>query len=241
VTNRLGMIVMVILAGALVACGNKSEATSATGLTVRQAEPAKTETATPPPTPTPVAAITPSPVGFSNPGVNAGNFPAPPKNPVAEPGNVRGLARVVAPKLGVDNYIELVGVVNNEMQAPDDGVYAVGWFPDYGLPGAGGNIVMTAHETWNHVQGPFYGLHKAGLGDDIEVKMADGKTIAYKVISNKRYKVDGIPMADIIWPKIRPQNEEWITLLTCGGEIVYGSNGFGEYLSRDVVVARRVK
>ena len=104
-----------------------------------------------------------------------------------------------------------------------------------------GNAVITAHETWNHMQGPFYGLHKAALADEIEVKMADGKSVLYKVISNKRYQVAGIPMGDIIWPSIRPRNEEWLTLITCGGRIVYGGNGFGEYLDRDVVVARRVQ
>ena len=233
------MIVAVVLAGGLVACSSGS-ASSPLGLTVKTAEPGKTETATPPPTPTPVAAITPSPIGFSNPGVNAGEFPAPPPNPVAEPKEVLGLSRVVSRALAIDHYIERVGIVNNEMEAPEDGVYAIGWFPEYGKPGHGGNIVITAHETWNHMRGPFYGLNKAKLGDEIEVRQADGKTLVYKVISNKRYAVNNIPMGDIIWPGIRPSNEEWLTLLTCGGRIEYNSAGFGEYLDRDVVVARRV-
>ncbi|MGE3856998.1 MAG: hypothetical protein AB7G21_08595, partial [Dehalococcoidia bacterium] len=84
-TKRLGIVMTTILAGALVACSSGGAAPASTGLTVKPAEPTKTETATPPPTPTPVAAITPSPIGFSNPGVNAGQFPAPPPNPVAEP------------------------------------------------------------------------------------------------------------------------------------------------------------
>lgn len=240
-TKRIGMVVVVILAAALVACSSsKAASTPTSGLTVRTVE-ANTKTEPPSPTATPVAAVTPSPVGFANPGVNAASFPAPPANPKPEPGSTRGISRLNAPKLGVNHYIEIVGIVNNEMQAPDDGVYAVGWFPEYGLPGAGGNVVMTAHETWNHQQGPFYGLHNATLGDDVEVKMSDGRTLVYKVISNKRYTVDNIPMGDVIWPNIRPKGEEWLTMLTCGGRIVYGANGFGEYLDRDVVVARRVK
>jgi sortase (surface protein transpeptidase) len=238
--KQISLLSLVVLAIALVACsGGNAAATPTPGLTVKTAEPKPTET--PPPTPTPVAAITPSAVGFSNPGTNGGEFPAPPANPKAEPKDTRGMARVIAPKLGINNYLEIVGVVNNEMQAPDDGTYAIGWFPEFGLPGAGGNPVITAHETWNHMQGPFYGLHKAALGDDVQVKMSDGRTLEYKVISNKRYQVDGMPMGDIIWPKIRPNNEEWLTLITCGGRIVYSGSGFGEYLDRDVVVARRVK
>ena len=241
--KRSGPFASVAMGVVLLACSGGNAASTPTtppsGLIVRTAEP--TATATPSRSPTPPATVTPSPVGFANPGANAGGFPAPPPNPNAEPASTRGISRVVATRLGVNHYIEVVVIVDNEMQAPNDGVYAIGWYSEYGLPGAGGNAMITAHETWNHLQGPFYGLNKAGLGDEIEVKMADGRTLVYRVISNRRYKVDTIPMADIIWPKIRPANEEWLTMLTCGGRIVYGADGFGEYLDRDVVVARRVK
>jgi hypothetical protein len=241
VTKRFGGIVLTILAGMLIACSGGESASTAQGVTVKAVEPTPSPTATASPSPTPPAAVTPSPVGFSNPGTNSGiTFPPPPPNPKAEPKDVLGLSRVVAPKLGVDHYIQQVGISNNEMEAPEDGVYAIGWYPQFGKPGHGGNIMITAHETWNHLQGPFYGLHKAKLGDVIEMHMADGTKLVYHVISNKRYKVDSIPMGEIIWPTIRPQNEEWLTLFTCGGEIVYGANGFGDYLDRDVVVARRM-
>ncbi len=232
------MVGAAILAGLLVACSTSNAApVTSSGMTIKAVE-AKAET--PVPTPTPVAAVTPSAVGFSPGTPSSGTFPAPPPNPIAEPASTRGIARVIAPALGVDNYLQVTNVVNNEMQTPEDSSYAVGWYPEYGLPGAGGNVVMSAHETWNHMQGPFYGLHKAALGDVIQVKMADGRTLQYKVISNRRYAVDSIPTGDIIWPKIRPTGEEWLTMLTCGGRLVYNGNGFGEYLDRDVVVARRV-
>ena len=238
----MAILAMTVVAVALLACsGGGAASTSTPAITVRTAESAATASATASASPTPPATVTPSPVGFANPGENAGAFPPPPPNPNAEPASTRGIARVVASKLGVDHYIEVVGIVNNEMQAPDDGMYAIGWYAEYGLPGAGGNVMITAHETWNHMQGPFYGLNRAALGDEIEVKMAGGRSLVYRVISNRRYPVVTIPMADIIWPKIRPANEEWLTMLTCGGRIVYGADGFGEYLDRDVIVARRVK
>jgi hypothetical protein len=46
-------------------------------------------------------------------------------------------------------------------------------------------------------------------------------------------------MNEIVWPVNK--DGEWITLITCGGRIVYDQvTGFGEYLDRDVVVARRL-
>ena len=43
-----------------------------------------------------------------------------------------------------------------------------------------------------------------------------------------------------MWPSDRPEAQEWLTLYTCGGEIIYGDRGFGDYLARDVLVAKWV-
>ena len=166
-------------------------------------------------------------------------FPPPPPRAAPVVDNA-GVARIRAPGLGLDHYIEVDGIINGEMESPRDGSYAVGFYTDFDRPGAPGNAVFSAHETWNHLQGPFYQMAFAKAGDEVTVVMADGRQFRYRVISNTRYEVDSMPMAEILWPSQRPAHEEWITLLTCGGRIVYGGSGFGEYLDRDVVVAKRV-
>jgi len=172
--------------------------------------------------------------------VDTSNFPPPPARAAAPRANSAGIARVVAPGLLIDHYVEVVGIVNNEMQTPRDASYAIGWYDEYSRPGGGGNVVVSAHETWNRMRGPFFGLHRAAAGDEIAIEMADGRRYRYVVFSNVRYPIDDIPMYEIIWPSKRPPGEEWLTLLTCGGRIVYNARGFGEYLDRDVVIARRV-
>ncbi|MGE0226948.1 MAG: class F sortase [Dehalococcoidia bacterium] len=182
-----------------------------------------TSTATPTPTRTPTPTPTPSPTPE----------PTPPPYDGA-------IVRLSAPRLGIDHYIEQVYVVNNEMQEPSDGVYAVGWYPEYSKPGFGENAVFSAHETWNRSRGPFYSLHLAVPGDEIIVTMDNGIEYRYEVMTNIRYDVNSIPMGEVIWPSTRPEGEEWITLITCGGRIVYNETGYGDYLDRDVVQARRV-
>lgn len=199
--------------------------------------PAPTETPSPSPTPSPnVVAATPA----SAAATGNGYFPPPPPRESAPPPNGVGIARVVAPDLGLDHYVEVDGIINNEMESPRDGSYAVGFYVDYDRPGTGGNSIFSAHETWNHFQGPFYQLKQAKAGDEVSVVMADGTQFHYRVVSNTRYEVSTIPMAEILWPSNRPAGEEWLTLLTCGGRIVYDSSGFGDYLDRDVVVAKRI-
>ncbi len=144
------------------------------------------------------------------------------------------------PRLGINHYIEPVSVINNEMQAPNDGVFAIGWYPDYSKPGFGQNSVFSAHETWNRSRGPFYTLSQARPGDEITVTMDNGLEYRYEVMTNVRYDAYSIPMGEVIWPSKRPQNEEWITLITCGGRIVYNETGYGDYLDRDVVQARMI-
>lgn len=164
---------------------------------------------------------------------------AAPGAPLAPPPGLR-VARVVMPRLGVDHYVERIGVVANQMQSPSDGVNAIGWYPEYATPGYGGNAVFAAHETWDRVHAPFYSLHVARDGDEVAVMLSDGSRLRYLVISNTRYDATRIPMGEIIWPSSMPSDEERVTFITCGGRFVPTGDGLGEYLDRDVVVARRV-
>ncbi len=181
--------------------------------------------------------------GARRPEANAasvGFAPPPPKITASLPNSGR-ILRIVSPTLGLDHYIDVLRIVNNQMEAPDnDGSYAVGWYPDFSPPGVGGNAVFSAHETWAHMQGPFYFMHAAQAGDEIYLDMATGERFTYQVISTARYTVETIPMGEVLWPSNRPQAEQWITLITCGGRIEYHADGFGDYLDRDVVVLRRV-
>ncbi|MGE3855801.1 MAG: class F sortase [Dehalococcoidia bacterium] len=166
-------------------------------------------------------------------------FPAPPPKAITAPPNAGGLARIVSAKFHLDHYIDVLGIVDGQMEAPDhDGSYAVGWYSTLGTPGGPGNAVLSAHETWNKMQGPFYFMHEAQPGDTLALVMADGRRLTYEVLRSGRYTVDSIPMAELICPPNRPAHEQWLTLITCGGQIVY-HGAFGDYVDRDVVILRR--
>ena len=225
-----------------------STATSTSAAEVRSAAASGTATRTTESTPAPSAtrAAVPTPVGSQSvrrPAANSASagFAPPPFKATASPPNAAGITRIVSTKFGLDHYVDVLGVVNNEMEAPDhDGSYAVGWYSTFARPGEPGNAMFSAHETWNHYQGPFYWMYTAEIGDRLSLDMANGQRYTYQVISTARYTVDTIPMGDILYPANRPQSEEWITLITCGGSIVYGANGFGDYNDRDIVVMKRV-
>ena len=180
------------------------------------------------------AIVTPSQGGQAHAG-----FPPPPPKTTPNPPTASGVARMRAPRLGVDHHIEDVGIVDGAMETPADSQYGIGWYRPWDKPGVAGNAVFSAHETWNHMQGPFYGMHEARPGDEITLDLAGGGRIRYRVLTNVRYAVDTMPMPQVLWPTARPPGGQWITLITCGGRLVYDESGFGEYLDRDVVVAQR--
>jgi hypothetical protein len=178
-------------------------------------------TPTPPPTdvPTGVPTATPTPLPFDG-----------------------ALARMVAPSVGIDHAIENIGITNNQLDTPKDAVGKVGWYDIYAKPGFGKNAVFAAHVNYNFKNGPFARLKDVKQGDKITIQMADGgPAYVYEVFFLKRYDVSNIPMGELIDAPTKPPGEEWITLITCGGRFqATQANGLGDYLDRDVVIARMV-
>ena len=160
-------------------------------------------------------------------------------SPTATPTPFNGrVARLKIPKLKVDAPIEELGVnSSNEMETPKAENTNVGWYTPWDKPGFGGNALFSAHVYYRSIPAQFQKLASSVAGDEISVVMENGAEYTYKVVSNKRYNRDTIPMGDIIWPANRPKEAEWITMITCGGQL--DSTG-QEYVDRDVIVAERV-
>ncbi len=151
------------------------------------------------------------------------------------------LARMIAPSVGIDHAIEDIGITNNQLDTPKDGLNKIGWYYIYDKPGFGKNAVFAAHVNYNFKSGPFVNLAKVKPGDKVTIQMQDGPAYTYEIIFYKRYDVAAIPMGELISAPEKPANEEWITLVTCGGRFQQTQdNGLGEYLDRDVVIASRL-
>ena len=206
-----------------------------------QATPAPTP---PPPTPAPATA-TPT---------------APP--PTAEPEPAVDLepyeGKVVSmrlPSLDVEAPIEPIGIIRelNELDVPE--WHNIGWYEiedmhGFGKPGYGETSLFSAHKDyWPNKRGPFYSLTELKNGDKVIVVMGDGREYVYEVFFQERYGEGEFPMGALRRPHEaedpvfqRPDGEEWIALYTCGGDFVASRpGGPGEYLHRDLVLARLVQ
>lgn len=207
------IIAVTMLATALACSGGEKKAPAAVATDDATAVATTTPTETPTATPTSTPTATPTPFNGA-------------------------VSRMQIGRFNVNAPIEELAInARNELDTPKGTNTNVGWYYIYDRPGWDGNAVFSAHVYYHNIPAPFQRLAQAVVDDEISVVMEDGSTYKYKVISNKRYHRDTIPMGDIIWPQERPKEKQWITLITCGGEL--DSTG-QEYISRDVIVAERV-
>lgn len=163
---------------------------------------------------------------------------------VAEPTPYDGaIGRMIIPQFKVNAAVESIGQTDNQLDVPKD-EHNVGWYSQFGKsakPGHGGNAVFTAHvDWWPSTLGPFHDISKMKTGDPVDVVMDNGLEYKYEVFFNESFTKDNIPTGKLIYADDKPADEEWITLITCGGRFKSEvKGGPGEYLDRIVVIAKR--
>jgi LPXTG-site transpeptidase (sortase) family protein len=146
--------------------------------------------------------------------------------------------RLVIPKIGVDapfsyKVVGTDGQMPNPNGPEDAAYYDFSQWPGLGgLPGKGGNIVVAGHVDYiNYGPAVFWRLHELEPGDTVDIQMADGSTVTYKIEFNKQIEV-----GDADWSGIVDATaDESITLITCGGEFEAG-----HYNNRQIVWGRKV-
>ncbi len=152
---------------------------------------------------------------------------------------MRGAADANGKPFDVTGKIIALGVdpATNVMQSPnnkDD----IGYYDFSSHPGAPceepdqcANTVLSGHVDWYTGQtGVFWNLRYLKDGDEVDIKLQDGRTYAYKVVANTVYSDADAPVQQIIGPT--PQSS--VTLITCDGVF---DKSLQEYNSRRVVRA----
>lgn len=189
------------------------------------------------------------PLATATPTAVSTQLPSPTPTPRPYDGEI---TRMIIPRFGVDAVVENIGIsetsAGRQLDTPADPLN-VGWYGEDAIsekPGFGGNAVFAAHvDYYPNIKGPFYQLDDLAQDDEIIVVMDDGRQYHYALVAKKRYHKDEIPMGELIdgtAPElVQPAGVEWITLVTCGGDLVrYCPGCAGYYLHRDVVIAKLV-
>lgn len=116
------------------------------------------------------------------------------------------------PDLSLEASIISVGVdEDNQFAVP--AADTVGWYQYSSTPGSAGSSVLAAHVDYGGREGAFFNLAKLELGEPLEVEMADGSVLRYRVVDNQSYDKTELPASELF----RKDGDPVLTLITCGG------------------------
>jgi LPXTG-site transpeptidase (sortase) family protein len=142
--------------------------------------------------------------------------------------------RLVIPAIGVDAPVTVKGLRPDAVMDIPNGPEDVVWYNFTARPGMGGNAVFSGHLDYhNYGAAVFWRLKELREGDIVEVHLADGSVLQYRVSLRLSYDARMAPVPEILGPT----SKEVVTLITCGGTFDSGSR---TYSNRLVVRAERI-
>ena len=135
--------------------------------------------------------------------------------------------RLLIPSLGIDAFVQYVGVnTKGNMGAPDN-YTDVGWYRFGTSPGQIGSAVIDGHvDDGLSLPGVFKNLNEIKKGDDIYVVAKDGSEIDFVVTDIQLYPYNAAPTN----PIFNRQDKARLNLITCKGTWVAGEKTFSKRL-----------
>ncbi len=114
--------------------------------------------------------------------------------------------------IGLEATILSVGVdEQNQFAVP--AAESVGWYEHSATPGSTGSTVLAAHVDYGGRAGAFFNLSDLERGETLEVELADGSVLRYRVTTNILYDKTDLPADELF----RKNGASVLTLITCGG------------------------
>ena len=149
-------------------------------------------------------------------------------------GGVEDPKKIIISSIGVDAYVQKVGVDQNKEVAVPSNLHMVGWFVDTVRPGQKGLSLIDGHVSGRKNDGVFKDLEKLNEGDQFLVQLGDGSEIKYRVIGKRSASVkDSVSIMFSQNPKVSSQ----LNLVTCSGKYDEKTRSYDERLT---VMAERI-
>jgi len=119
--------------------------------------------------------------------------------------------------VGIDLRRGALGTPRNIRQA--------GWWKDGRAPGAtSGTILITGHvDSARAGAGAFFSLRRSKVGDEVELRTADGRTFRYRVTTVRAHPKNALPTS-IYSSAGAPR----LVLVTCGGRFDQATGSYGD-------------
>jgi len=123
--------------------------------------------------------------------------------------------KIVIPSVGIDDYIQNVGIdQNNEIAVPNN-VFIAGWFVDSERPGDKGLSIIDGHIDGRQQTGAvFKNLPEIAVNDELTIVFGDNTEVKFRVIQKQELSVEETPSA--LYSQ-NPEISNQLNLITCVG------------------------
>ncbi len=139
---------------------------------------------------------------------------------------------IAIPKLGIDAYVQPVGVdEKNQMVAPNN-IHFTAWYTGSVAPGEAGLSIINGHAGGRYEQGVFRFITKLTKNDVFKVQMGDKSWREFSVTATGSYSTS---QATKELFRDDPAIEQELHLITCDGKF---DDAAQTYEKRFIVVAR---
>ena len=122
--------------------------------------------------------------------------------------------KITISDLGVDSYIQNVGVDQNKEMAVPNNIHVAGWFVDSVHPGEKGLSIIDGHLNGPKQDGIFINLENIKVGSIITIEFGDGSK---KQFETTKVQVVALDQAASVLFSQDPGTASQLNLVTCGG------------------------
>ena len=142
--------------------------------------------------------------------------------------------KIIIQKIGVDAYVQKVGIDQDKKIAVPNNVHLAAWFTESVRPGENGLSIIDGHVSGRKTEGVFKNLKSLQKGDTFILERGNGTKLTFKVFETRT--VPEGEAAAILFsqnPKVLSQ----LNLITCGGEF----NKKSQQYSDRVIISAQLK
>lgn len=142
--------------------------------------------------------------------------------------------KIIIPSLGIDGYIQNVGVDQNKEIAVPDNIHIAGWFDQTVRPGQKGLSIIDGHVDGQKSDGIFTSLSDIEPGSEIRIEFGNGSTKSFTALATNTVDADKAP--SVLFSQ-DPTVSNQLNLITCTGSF---NESTKRYEKRVIVTSKLV-
>lgn len=143
-------------------------------------------------------------------------------------GNANDPKKIVIESVGIEGFVQNVGIDQNNQIAVPNNVHKAGWFVDTVRPGEKGLSIIDGHidgRTSNDAI--FKNLPNVSVGDEVKIMFGDNSIKVFSIVSKTEAPTNEI--AEVLYSQIPGINSQ-LNLITCVGSYKQDQGGYDKRL-----------